>query len=151
VGAATKTKENEEMIFVDSNIWCYYFDKRLPEHEKVRGSMREIVQSEEIICNTIVVMEVVHYLVRNFKETVARKKIEYFVNLSTMKIEDFNRQMLTATLEQLLSYAYPNGLGGRDATIVATMNSEGVTRIISHDGIFKRLARKLAYEVIDPI
>ena len=139
------------MIFVDSNIWCYYFDKRLPEHEKVRGSMREIVQSEEIICNTIVVMEVVHYLVRNFKETVARKKIEYFVNLSTMKIEDFNRQMLTATLEQLLSYAYPNGLGGRDATIVATMNSEGVTRIISHDGIFKRLARKLAYEVIDPI
>ena len=151
MGAATKTKENEEMIFVDSNIWCYYFDKRLPEHEKVRGSMREIVQSEEIICNTIVVMEVVHYLVRNFKETVARKKIEYFVNLSTMKIEDFNRQMLTATLEQLLSYAYPNGLGGRDATIVATMNSEGVTRIISHDGIFKRLARKLAYEVIDPI
>ena len=151
MGAATKTKENEEMIFVDSNIWCYYFDKRLPEHEKVRGSMREIVQSEEIICNTIIVMEVAHYLVRNFRETVARKKIEYFVNLSTMKIEDFNRQMLTATLEQLLSYAYPNGLGGRDATIVATMNSEGVTRIISHDGIFKRLARKLAYEVIDPI
>ena len=139
------------MIFVDSNIWCYYFDQRLPEHEHVREPMREIIKSEEIVCNTIIIMEVAHYLVRHFTEKAARKKIDFFINLRNMKIVDFDRQMLTKTLEHLLDHAYSDGLGGRDATIVATLNSEGITRIVSHDGIFKRLASKLAYEVIDPI
>ncbi len=82
------------MIFVDSNIWCYYFDRRLPEHEHVREPVREIIRSEEILCNTIIIMEVAHYLVRHFTEKAARVKIEYFVNLRNMIIIDFNRQMM---------------------------------------------------------
>jgi predicted nucleic acid-binding protein len=113
--------------------------------------MREIIKSEEIDCNTIVIMEVAHYLVRHFKEKSCRKKIDFFINLRNMKIADFDRQMLTETLGHLLEHAYSDGLGGRDATIVATLNSEGITRIFSHDGVFKGLASKLAYEVIDPI
>ncbi len=139
------------MIFIDSNIWCYYFDERLPEHESVREPIREIIKSEEIACNTIIVMEVAHYIVRHFKEKAARKKIDYFINLRNMRIADFNRQMLTDALEKLIDHAYSDGLGGRDATIIATLNSHGITRIVSHDGVFKRLANKLALEVIDPI
>ena len=139
------------MIFVDSNIWCYYFDQRLPEHEHVREPMRDIIKSEEIVCNTIIIMEVAHYLVRHFTEKAARKKIDFFINLRNMKIVDFNRKLLTETLGQLIDHAYSDGLGGRDATIVATLNSEDIKRIVSHDGIFKRLASKLTYEVIDPI
>jgi len=138
------------MIFVDSNIWCYYFDRRLPEHEHVREPVREIIRSEEILCNTIIIMEVAHYLVRHFTEKAARVKIEYFVNLRNMIIIDFNRQMMAESLEDLVEHAYADGLGGRDATIVATMNSKNVTRIISHDKVFKRLATRLELEVIDP-
>ncbi len=138
------------MLFVDSNIWCYYFDQRLPEHARVRDELRKIITSEEIACNTIVIMEVAHYLVRHFKEENARKKIETFINLGNLKIVDFNRQLLNETVENLLAYGYVEGLGGRDATIIATMKLQNIKTIVSHDDIFRRLDKKLDFEVIDP-
>jgi len=139
------------MIFVDSNIWCYYFDQRVPEHKHVREPMREIIKSEEIACNTIIVMEVAHYIVRHFNEKSARKKIGFFINLRNMQISDFNRQMLQESLESLLEYSYADGLGGRDATIIATLKLQNIRRIITHDAVFKRLAAKLTLEVTDPL
>ena len=138
------------MLFVDSNIWCYYFDQRLPEYSSVRDAMREIIKSEEIACNTVIVMEVAHYIVRHFTEKVARKKIETFINLANIDIADFNRQLLSVTVETLLAYAYTEGLGGRDATVIASMKLQNIKKIVSHDDIFKRLANKLELEVIDP-
>ena len=139
------------MIFVDSNIWCYYFDQRVPEHKHVREPMREIIKSEEIACNTIIVMEVAHYIVRHFNEKSARKKIGFFINLRNIQISDFNRQMLQESLESLLEYSYADGLGGRDATIIATLKLQNIRRIITHDAVFKRLAAKLTLEVTDPL
>lgn len=138
------------MIFIDSNIWCYYFDQRLPEHERVKEPMREMIKSAEIAINTIIVMEVAHYLVRHFTEKTARRKINSFINLRNMKIADFNRQAMTEAIENLISHAYTDGLGGRDATVISTMNQQNIKRIVSHDDIFKRLANKLKLEVTDP-
>ncbi len=135
---------------MDSNIWCYYFDQRLPEHASVRDAIREIVKSEQIACNTVIVMEVAHYLIRHFSEKIARKKIETFVNLSNLDIADFNRHTLNEAVEGLLTYAYPEGLGGRDATVIATMKLQNITKIVTHDDIFRRLANRLELEVIDP-
>jgi len=149
VGTNRKIKVSK-MLFVDSNIWCYYFDQRLPEYSSVRDAMREIIKSEEIACNTVIVMEVAHYIVRHFTEKVARKKIETFINLANIDIADFNRQALNQTIETLLVYAYNEGLGGRDATIIAAMKLQNIKKIVSHDEIFKRLANKLELEVIDP-
>jgi predicted nucleic acid-binding protein len=132
-------------------MWCYYFDQRLPEHKRIRESMREIIKTEQIICNTIAAMEVAHYLVRHFHEENARKKIDLFVNLKTMRIIGFNAEIMAETIETLLEHAYVDGLGGRDAIVLATMNSQNTKRIFSHDNIFKRLASKLMLEVIDPI
>jgi predicted nucleic acid-binding protein len=138
------------MLFVDSNIWCYYFDQRLSEHVRVRDAMREIIKSEQIACNTVIVIEVAHYLVRHFAEKIARKKIEYFVNLSNMDIADFDRRALNETVERLLAYGYDEGLGGRDATVFATMKLQNIKKIVTHDDIFRRLANKLELQVIDP-
>jgi predicted nucleic acid-binding protein len=138
------------MLFVDSNIWCYYFDQRLPEYASVRDSMREIIRSQQIACNTVIAMEVAHYLVRHFTEKIACKKIETFINLTNIDIADFNRQTLNQTIETLLSYAYTEGLGGRDATVIACMKLHNIKKIVSHDDVFKRLANKLELEVIDP-
>ena len=138
------------MLFVDSNIWCYYFDTRLPEHLRVRDAVREIIKTQEIACNTVIVMEVAHYLVRHFTEKVARKKIEVFVNLINLEIADFNRNACNESVETLLAYAYNEGLGGRDASVIASMKLLNVKKIVSHDDIFRRLAKKLELEVIDP-
>jgi len=139
------------MIFVDTNMWCYYFDQRLSEHKYVREPLRDVIKSEEIASNTVVVMEVAHYLVRHFAEVEARKKIDTFVNLRNMRIVDFNRVLVNEALEILMDYAYTEGLGGRDATIIATLKSLSLRKILSHDDIFKRLAIQLGLEIIDPI
>jgi predicted nucleic acid-binding protein len=140
------------LIFIDSNIWCYYFDARLPEHQLVRGSIRKaLLSNQEIACNTVVVMEIAHYLVRHFEEEDARRKIEHFINLRNLKILDFNTKLMTESLERLLSYGYSHGLGGRDSTILATINTLKIKSLITHDGVFKRLGNKIDCEVIDPI
>ncbi|MGC9203053.1 MAG: type II toxin-antitoxin system VapC family toxin [Thermoproteota archaeon] len=139
------------MIFIDSNMWCYYFDKRLPEHKYVREPMQKIIKSEEIVCNTVVIMEVAHYIVRHFTAKIARKKIEYFTNLENMKIVDFDRQVMTEALENLVEHAHTYGLGGRDATVIATLKLLNIKKILSHDEVFKRMSTRLKLEVVDPI
>lgn len=139
------------MIFIDTNIWCYYFDGRLPEHKQVVGIMQKTLTSQEIVCNTLIVLEVAHYIVRHFKESEARKKVELFSSLSNLTIIDFDRQSMHQALESLIEHGYSDGLGGRDATVLATMKSKGIKTIISHDYVFKRLSAKMSLEVIDPI
>jgi len=140
------------MIFIDSNIWCYYFDQRLPEHHIVREPVRKILlSSQDLICNTIVVMEIAHYLIRHFEEKQARKKIDLFINLKNLKILDFNAKTMAASLDYLINYGYKDGLGGRDSTILATMNSQGIKTLMSHDEVLKQVSNKLSLNIIDPI
>lgn len=101
---------------------------------------RKTLTSEEIVCNTLIVLEVAHYLVRHFRESTARKKVEYFTNLSNLAIIDVDRQSLTQALESLIEHGYSDGLGGRDATVIATMKIKGIKTLISHDEVFKRLS-----------
>jgi predicted nucleic acid-binding protein len=140
------------LIFIDSNIWCYYFDKRMPEHQRVREPIRQILKSsQEIVCNTIVVMEIAHYLARHFREEDARSKIEHFIKLGNMKILDFDSKLMAESIDNLLKYNYSYGLGGRDSTIIASMNLNGVKTLMTHDSVFKRLADNARCNIIDPI
>lgn len=140
------------MIFIDSNIWCYYFDRRLPEHQLVREPVRKILLSnQEIACNTIVVLEIAHFLVRHFEEMDAKKKIEHFVNLRNLRIFDFNAKLMAESLESLLNYSYSSGLGGRDSTIVATVASQDIESLMTHDSVFKRMSGTIKCKILDPI
>jgi len=150
VGA--KNEAGEKLIFVDSNIWCYYFDKRLPEHQSVREPIRQILMSsQEIVCNTIVVMEIAHYLVRHFREQDARSKIEHFIHLSNMRILDFDAKAMSESLGILLNYNYTHGLGGRDSTIIASLNLHKIKTLMTHDDVFKRLSDETHCNIIDPV
>lgn len=68
-----------------------------------------------------------------------------------MKIMGFDKRTMMGALENLVEHAYAQGLGGRDATVIATMKMLHIDKILSHDGAFKRLATELAIEAIDPI
>jgi predicted nucleic acid-binding protein len=96
-------------------------------------------------------MEIAHYLVRHFGEIDARKKIEHFVNLRNLKILNFDSKLMTESLDGLLNYGYSHGLGGRDSTIIASMNSNGIKTLMTHDDVFKRLSDKTHYNIIDPV
>jgi predicted nucleic acid-binding protein len=139
------------MIFIDTNIWCYYFDKRLPESQQVKEFMRKALLSEEIACNTLIILEVAHYLVRHLKPFDAQRKIDVFTSLSNLTIQDFDRKNMTLALDKLIEHGYSDGLGGRDATVITSMQQGNIQTVVSHDEVFKRLSTKLNIQVIDPI
>ena len=140
-----------KMIFVDTNIWCYYFDTRLPEHERIREPLRGILRTEEIAVNTVTVMEVAHYLTRNLDEAEAREKVESFTNLRNMNVIDFDKALMTTALEYLTKYAKSDGLGGRDSTILASLDKLKIEILFTHDKTLGALAQKIGVKLIDPI
>lgn len=139
------------MIFVDANMWCYFFDARLPEHEHVKEVMREALMKETVVVNTVVVMEVAHYLTRNLGEVEAKRKAEVFVNLRNMKILDFDRGLMGVAVDFLTTYARSDGLGGRDSTVIASLSTFGIKSLLTHDRALGAFAEKLGFESIDPI
>ena len=69
------------------------------------------------------------------------------MHLSTLTIEPFDLTALSSSIDKLAEL-WQKPIGGRDATIVAMMQDEGVNRIFTHDEGFKELE---FLEVIDPI
>jgi predicted nucleic acid-binding protein len=54
----------ERLIFVDSNIWCYYFDRSAQEHNIVSDKLEKALE-DRVAINTVIEMEVAHYLIKN--------------------------------------------------------------------------------------
>lgn len=135
------------MIAIDSNIWIYYLDPTLPEHEKVKPVLEEVIRSEYILTSTVVWMEVAHYL---FKvSSLSRAELSYrlkkLLKLSTMKVTDFDVATLNIAID-VIEEKYRHKIGGRDAVMLATMKKNGVDKLMTHDRRFLGLV-----EVIDPV
>ncbi|MFP3952053.1 MAG: type II toxin-antitoxin system VapC family toxin [Candidatus Bathyarchaeia archaeon] len=139
------------MVFIDSNIWCYYLDARLPEHVHVREQVREIIRDGEVHINTVIAMEVAHYLTRNLEEPEADEKIKSLINLRNMNIIDFNKSLMTLSLEYLTRLARSEGLGGRDSTILASLDAKRLDTLLTHDEALKSLAQRMDVKTLDPI
>ncbi len=133
-----------EMIFIDSNIWCYYFDRSAREHEAVSNQVEEALR-KRVVINTVVLMEVAHYLIKNLGPIEGKRKMELFLSYP-MEIVDFDYGSAKKSIEMLARYSH-TGIGGRDATILASMNAKNVKQLITHDKAFKRID---FIEIIDP-
>lgn len=134
------------MIFVDSNIWCYYFDKSLPEHLKVAKKIDALIRKEKIALNTVIVMEISHYLIKNLGPIKGKKKIEVFLSFP-LEIEDFNYSEMRKSVDLLSEYSY-TGIGGRDAAILASMKEKNIKKLLTHDKAFSKID---FVEVVDPL
>ena len=134
----------ESLTFIDSNIWCYYFDRSAQEHYVVSESLEQILEGGVAI-NTVVAMEVAHYLIKNLGP-LGKKKMDMFLSCP-MEIVDFDQSLARKSIEYLAKYSQ-TGIGGRDATILASMQELGIHRLMTHDRAFKRID---FIEVVDPI
>ncbi|HEX9914691.1 MAG TPA: type II toxin-antitoxin system VapC family toxin, partial [Candidatus Bathyarchaeia archaeon] len=139
------------MLFIDANIWCYYFDARHPEHEQVRRFMRRALLEDRLAVNTIIVMEVAHYLNRNLSREDARRGTDNLLTLESLRVHDFDREQLLRSLDVLNKYSRSHGLGGRDATIIATVKSMGIDGLVTHDKALAGVAKLESVNVVDPV
>jgi len=133
------------MIYVDANYWIYWFDKRLPEHGYVLKSMGSAIR-KGIVINYVTLMEIAHYL-RHLDETEFKDRLETIRSLSTLTLIDLDASIVDLALKLLVKHA-SQGIGGRDSIILATMKTNKVNRILTHDGAFRKVK---GVKVIDPI
>lgn len=133
------------MIFVDSNIWCYYFDGSAEEHEPVSQKLEDTVEEEDIVVNTVVFLEVSHYLIKNLGPIKGKDRAETLLEYP-LRIVDFDVNLMRESLSLLSEYAHA-GIGGRDATILATMKKLDLERLMTHDRSFSSID---FVEFIDP-
>jgi predicted nucleic acid-binding protein len=68
----------ESLIFVDSNIWCYYFDRSAKEHNAVSKSLEQVLE-DGVAINTVVTMEVAHYLIKSLGPE-GKRKMDVFLS-----------------------------------------------------------------------
>ncbi|MGV9103649.1 MAG: type II toxin-antitoxin system VapC family toxin [Promethearchaeia archaeon] len=134
------------MILVDSNIWAYYFDASLPEHNKVIKPLEAALEKNQVAINAIIVVETLHYLVKRLGSLEGKRKGRVFLGYG-MPLYEIDEEIVTLTLMKLSEFTHL-GIGGRDATILATMSVEGIHNLMTHDQAFKRIPE---IDVIDPI
>ncbi len=133
-------------LLIDTNIWCYYFDAEAPEHEAVVAYLETKLGQTPIIINTVILMELSHYLVINLGAVRGKEKLGYFLR-APIRITDFSYDLALTSIDMLSKYNY-TGIGGRDATILATLKSHETDQLVSHDQAFRQIEW---IHVIDPV
>jgi predicted nucleic acid-binding protein len=133
------------MIMVDSNIWAYYFDSTLPEHDHVVKPLERSLRKKETSINATIAVETIHYLVRRLGPLAGGEKARIFMDYD-FPIYALDRPTLMLTRTKLCEFTHL-GIGGRDASILATMEKQGIASIMTHDQSFRRVP---SIEVVDP-
>lgn len=125
------------MICVDSNIWIYYLDGSLPEHPRVAPAVRREIREGTVLLNRVVQMEVAHHLVRSLGPAAGKEKLDAFLR-APFQVDDIDGGLVASAVDILQRHA-PVGIGGRDATLLATMKRHGADRLMTHDRALKRV------------
>lgn len=137
------------MICLDANIWIYYFDSELAEHNVVRQPVSEILRSRPLFTTTVLQMEVIHYLQNQLVDS--KQPIEQFLQLEDLSVAELTQDDVVTAAELLDDHAN-TGIGGRDATVLVAMQRHGVSELWTHDTGLKRLGDRLTWlTVIDPV
>lgn len=137
------------MHCLDANIWIYYLDAELAEHEMVRDPVSSLLADEPLFMTTVLQMEVVHYLQKQLAES--QTAIDRFLNIEDTKVTDLTEKDV-AVAADLLDTHSDTGIGGRDATVVAAMDRHGIPELWTHDTGLKRLGDQVDWlTVSDPV
>jgi predicted nucleic acid-binding protein len=134
------------VILIDTNIWAYYFDATLDEHTHVIKPVETALRQHSAAANSTIAIETLHYLVRRLGPLAGGDKGHVFLNYG-IPLYILDSQGLELTRQKLCELSHL-GIGGRDASLLATMAQQELQEIMTHDQAFKRVP---GIKVIDPI
>ena len=138
--------EAKPIIFIDSNYWVYLFDKTSDEHKDIVDHFETLYDSALLAVNTVVMIEVMHYLVKRLGPTIAKEKWKLFSSIDLI-IGNLEFEQLDSIFDVFSKFSH-TGIGGRDATVLSFMEEQNITKICTHDKAFTKIPN---IEVIDPI
>ncbi len=91
-------------------------------------------------------MEVIHYLFKWLGPVLGSEKSHIF-QLGYFETLEFTSKDLDEFLDIFQQVSH-HGVGGRDVSILVCMRKAGITKIVTHDQEFKKIAN---IEFIDPV
>jgi predicted nucleic acid-binding protein len=110
------------------------------------GPVDDALESQQITVNTIMIMEVAHFLIKNLGPMAGAEKLRAFLGFP-FSVLDFDYRSALDSVEMLRRYSHL-GVGGRDATILAMMSRAKLKTIMTHDEALKKVDW---LEAVDPI
>lgn len=125
------------MLVIDSNLWIYYSDATLPEHDSVRAYLPRTLRDEDVAVNAVIQVEVAHYLIKRLGRTAGTRRLHAFLGLD-IEVDPLDFELVSESVDQLARYS-DVGIGGRDATILATLRRLRTNRLATHDHSFRRV------------
>ena len=133
------------MLAIDSNIWAYSMDSTVPEHRRAARAVDRALEGD-VLVNTVIQIEVAHYLVKRLGAVAGKEAADLFLAFP-LTVDALDPALLRAALRLLARYS-DVGIGGRDASLLASMERHGIARILTHDATFRRVDW---VEVVDPV
>ncbi len=131
------SEDSEMSLVIDSMIWVYNFDPLAPESTNVRKWLygeHGALNQHSVFLNTLIPLEVLHSMSRKrtIDFTTAFNATLAIISLENVVLIDFNSTLLSETMI-LLGEFEKFGIGGRDASILATMQDQHVEYLATHD------------------
>mgnify|MGYP001599680219 CR=1 FL=1 len=133
------------MQAIDSNIWAHALDSTVPEHPRAARAVGRALDGD-VLVNTAIQMEVAHYLVKRLGAVAGGETADDFLSLP-LTVDALDPPLVRDSMRLLLRYT-DLGIGGRDATLLASMQRHRVVRLLTHDSTFRRVEW---LDVVDPV
>lgn len=143
---------NITKYFIDTNILWWYFTKNSKNHKIVKKYLDPLIMDldNQFYVNEFVIIELLHLLIKKSKGGYKLGK-ELLSNKYPFLHILFNFSNLTSIislLEVLNTYGHDTTIGGRDSSIIVSMQTHQINDIITNDGGFKSVAN---LRILNPI
>jgi predicted nucleic acid-binding protein len=138
------------IFFLDTNILWWYFVKNSKYHQSIKIYMDKLIMDDQnsFIINEFVVIELFHLLIKNKGEDgfkIASLLLNERYPFLEVKYDVLHVSDLNAVLKNLYKYGIRSSIGGRDSTIIYTMNRHKVKNIITNDKGFEKVESLLVH------
>jgi len=131
-------------FFLDTNILWWYFVKNSKNHQKIKGFLDKLILDPQnsFIINEFVMIELFHLLIKK-KGNAGFKLASLLLNerypFIEFKYDLLHISDLNSVLQILYKYGMSSSIGGRDSTIIYSMNHHKVKNIITNDKGFEHV------------
>jgi len=130
--------------FLDTNILWWYFVKNSKYHQSIKDYLDNLILNDQnsFILNEFVMIELFHLLIKKkgnegfqIATLLLNEKYPFFeFKYDLLQLTDLNN-----ILQILKKYGNISSIGGRDSTIIYTMNRYNITHIITNDKGFNKV------------
>jgi predicted nucleic acid-binding protein len=131
-------------IFLDTNILWWYFVANSKNHSQIKKYIDDLIKIPEntFVVNEFVIIEIFHLLIKKVGEkgyNLAQKLIEgkyifFKIEFDILRVKD-----LKQILSYLRSYGFKTSIGGRDSSIIYSMELHSISNIVSTDKAFHQV------------